>query len=116
MLPFPQTDVLLGALRGQAIMTAFKKKLASACLNALYLLVATGLIASPFLLELDASAAVIRNQVILGVLFGVFALWSMATEERARAPLHSNANLTAAARRHRTRGQQTGSARRRDSI
>ncbi|HXF88328.1 MAG TPA: SPW repeat protein [Xanthobacteraceae bacterium] len=73
-------------------MTAFNKRLANACLNALYLMVAAGLIVSPFLLERDASAAAIRNQVILGLLFGVFALWSMATEERTRAPIRTKAN------------------------
>ncbi|HWP27296.1 MAG TPA: SPW repeat protein [Xanthobacteraceae bacterium] len=72
-------------------MTEFKKRLANVCLNILYLLVAAGLIVSPFLLELDASAAAIRNQIILGVLFGVFALWSMATEVRPRTPIRSNA-------------------------
>ncbi len=72
-------------------MTAFNKKLASACLNALYLLVAAGLVVSPFVLEFDASAATIRNQVILGVLFGVFAVWSMASESE-RASIGTNAN------------------------
>jgi hypothetical protein len=73
-------------------MTAFKKRLGNVCLNALYLLLATGLIVSPLLLELDASAAAIRNQVILGMLFGVFALWSMVTEKRARPPIRRKAN------------------------
>jgi hypothetical protein len=62
------------------------KTLAGTCLNALYLLVAGGLIGSPFVFELEASAAAIRNQVMLGVLFGIFAIWSMASEKPAGAP------------------------------
>jgi hypothetical protein len=73
-------------------MTEFRKKMASTCLHALYLMVAAGLTVSPFLFEFDVSTAAIRNQVILGVLFGIFALWSMLTEKQERAPFRNRAN------------------------
>jgi hypothetical protein len=71
-------------------MTTFRTTLARFCLNALYFLVAVALIVSPFALAGETPPAAIRNQVILGLLFGVFAIWSMATEKRA--PARSDAN------------------------